>query len=149
MPYYVPALRAQMGDWIYYSAVGNVFARPIGQFVVADVLKLAGIQGKSIDDAIDAIMANVSMDIDEEPWVHVIWNPDTRNIIGSKKERKLLASLIGFALGLKGTPKFRELTNLYRDVSGDKKANVLPPIQWSGNVQEETSDEQSENEPAE
>ncbi|MGI8641462.1 MAG: DNA sulfur modification protein DndB [Pyrinomonadaceae bacterium] len=121
-------------------AGGNVFARPVGQYVVAEVLKLAGIQGKSIDDTIDAMMANVSMNIDEEPWVNVIWNPDTRNIIGSKKERKLLASLIAFSLGLKGTPKFRELTNLYRDVSGNKKANVLPPIEWSGNVDEENSD---------
>lgn len=108
------------------------------------VLKLTDIQGKSIDDTIDAIMANISMNIDEAPWVNVIWNPDTRNIIGSKKQRKLLGSLIGFALGLKGTLKFRELTNLYRDVSGNKKANVLPPIQWSGNVEEEISDEDSE-----
>lgn len=84
------------------------------------------------------------MDIDKEPWVHVIWNPDTRNIIGSKKQRKLLGNLIGFALGLKGTQKFRELTNLYRDVSGNKKVNVLPPIRWSGNVEEENSDEDSE-----
>ena len=107
-------------------------------------MKLAGIQGKSIDDTIDAIMENISMDIDEETWVHVIWNPDTKTIEGGKKQRRLLVSLIGFALGLKGTLKFRELTNLYRDVSGNKKANVLPPIQWSGNVEEETSDDDSE-----
>lgn len=123
---------------------GNVFARPIGQFVVADVLKLAGIQGKSIDDTVDAIMANISMDIDEEPWVNVIWNPDTQTIEGGKKQRKLVTSLIAFSLGLKGTPKFRELTNLYRDVSGNKKASVLPPIQWSGNLEEEDSGDDSE-----
>jgi DNA sulfur modification protein DndB len=103
---------------------GNVFARPIGQFVIAEVLKLAGIQGKSIDDTIDAIMENVSMNIDEEPWVNVIWNPDTQTIEGGKKQRRLLVNLIGFALGLKGTPKLRELTRLYRDISGDKKANA-------------------------
>ena len=148
-------LQTDAGGQVVYDDAGkpiageSVFARPVGQFVVADVLKLAGIQGKSIDDAIDAIMANVSMDIDEEPWVNVIWNPATRNIIGGKKERGLLSSLISFSLNLKGTPKIRELTKLYRDVSGDKKANVLPPIQWSGNIQEETSDEQSEDEPPE
>ena len=109
-------------------------------------MKLAGIQGKSIDDTIDAIMANVSMNIDEEPWVHVIWNPDTKTIEGGKKQRRLLVSLIGFALGLKGTLKFRELTNLYRDVSGNKKANVLPPIEWSGKVAEENSNDDSEPE---
>ena len=117
---------------------GSVFARPIGQFVVADVLQLAGTQGKSIDDAVDAIMTHVSMNIDEEPWVNVIWNPKTKTIIGNKKQRKLLVDLIGFSLGLRGVPKVRELTKLYRDVSGNPKVNVLLPIQWSGNVEDST-----------
>ncbi len=57
--------------------------------------------------------------------------------------------IYGYNSRAKTIRKIRELTKLYRDVSGDKKANVLPPIQWSGNIQEEISDEQSENEPAE
>ena len=121
-----------------------MFARPIGQFIIADVLKLAGIQGKSIEDTVDAIMKNISMDIDQEPWVNVIWNPDTRTIESGKNRRNLAVDLISFALRLKGTPKFRELTKLYRDISGNKKANVLPEIQWSGNVVEENSEDNPE-----
>jgi len=121
---------------------GNAFARPMGQFVIADVLQSVGIRGKSIEDAIDAVMANISMDIDEAPWVDVIWNPDTRTIMGGKKERSLIASLIEFSLNLKGSPKIRELTKKYRDISGNKKAATLPMIEWSGSSQE--SEKESE-----
>ncbi len=82
-------------------AGGNVFARPIGQYIIAEVLKTVGNQEKSIEDAIDAIMDNISMDIEQAPWVAVIWNPTLQRIIGSKSERLLLASIISHALGLK------------------------------------------------
>ena len=111
---------------------GNAFARPMGQFVVAEVLKSVSINGKSVEDAIDTIMSQIPMDMDEAPWVNVIWNPATRNIQGGKKERKLLVSLISYALGLKGAPKIRELNRAYRDISGNKRATALPQIEWSG-----------------
>jgi DNA sulfur modification protein DndB len=111
---------------------GNAFARPMGQFVIAEVLKSVSINGKSVEDAIDTIMSQISMDMDEAPWVNVIWNPATRNIQGGKKERKLLVSLISYALGLKGAPKIRELNRAYRDISGNKRATALPQIEWSG-----------------
>ncbi|MBV9925650.1 MAG: DGQHR domain-containing protein [Acidobacteria bacterium] len=111
---------------------GNAFARPMGQFVVAEVLRSVSINGKSVEDAIDTIMSNIPMDIDEAPWVNVIWNPATQNITGGKKERRLLVSLISYALGLKGAPKIRELNRAYRDISGNKRATALPLIEWSG-----------------
>jgi DNA sulfur modification protein DndB len=117
---------------------GNAFARPMGQFVVAEVLKSVSINGKSVEDAIDTIMSQISMDMDEAPWVNVIWNPATRNIQGGKKERKLLVSLISYALGLKGAPKIRELNRAYRDISGNKRATALPQIEWSGSGDAET-----------
>jgi len=43
-----------------------MFCRPIGQYIIADVLQSVGIQGKSIEDAI-AIMDNISMDIEQPP----------------------------------------------------------------------------------
>ena len=113
-------------------AGGHVFARPIGQYIIADVLKLVGIQGKSIEDAIDAIMYNISMDIEQVPWVGVIWNPTTQRIIGSRSERTILASIISHALGLKINLKVRELKQKYRDTIGDQKAALLSPINWSG-----------------
>lgn len=96
------------------------------------MLKAVGIQGKSIEDATDAIMSNISMDIDRAPWVDVIWNPGTQRIIGGKSERTLIASMISYALGLKINTKVRELKQKYRDTIGDQKATLLPQINWSG-----------------
>jgi DNA sulfur modification protein DndB len=123
-------------------AGGSVFARPIGHFIVADVLKLVGIQGKSIEDAIDAIMTHVPMDIDKAPWVRVIWNPTTQRIIGSKSEKALIASMISYALGLKINVKVRDLKQKYRDTVEDFRANLIEPIYWSGRpINEDLNDE--------
>lgn len=113
-------------------AGGSVFARPIGQHIVADVLKSVSIQGKSIEDAIDAIMDNITMEIDQQPWVGVIWNPTTQRIVGKSSDRLLIASIISHALGLKINVKIRELKQKYRDTIADRKAVLLPPITWSG-----------------
>ncbi|MEA5525147.1 DNA sulfur modification protein DndB [Nodularia spumigena] len=115
-------------------AGGSVFARPIGQFVVAEVIKLALMQGKSIEDTIEAIMSNITMNIDQSPWVQVIWNPSTQRIIGSKAERELLVGIISHALGLRIKSKVRDLKQKYRDVTEDQKASLLSPIEWSGNT---------------
>lgn len=123
-------------------AGGNVFARPIGHFILADVLKLVGVQGKSIEDAIDAMMTHIPMDIDKAPWVRVIWNPTKQCIIGTKSERALIASMISHALGLKINIKVRELKQKYRDTVEDFKANLIEPIDWSGRpIHEESTDE--------
>jgi len=124
---------------------GNAFARPMGQFVVAEVLKSVSINGKSVEDAIDTIMSQIPMDMDDAPWVNVIWNPATRNIQGGKKERKLLVSLISYALGLKGAPRIRELNRSYRDISGNKRATALPQIEWSGRGADDDTDEEGQD----
>lgn len=111
---------------------GNVFLRPIGQYVVAEVIKQAGIQSKSIPDVIVAIMTHVSMNIDDAPWAGVIWNSSTRSIIGGRKERSLISTIISHALGLRISIKIRELKQKYRDITENRKANLLQPIDWSG-----------------
>ncbi|HBQ98459.1 MAG: DGQHR domain-containing protein [Roseofilum sp. Belize BBD 4] len=112
---------------------GNIFARPIGQFIIAEVIKLALIQGKSLEDTIQAIMDNITMDINKSPWVRVIWNPSTQRIMGTKSERQLLALIISHSLGLKIKQKIRDLKQKYRDRVEDQTAPLLPTISWPGN----------------
>ena len=114
---------------------GSVFARPYGQFIIADVLKTVGLQGKSVPDAIDALMEGISMDIDQAPWVNTIWNPLRHQVTGTKGTRALVTNMIRHALGLKITPKIREMTQQYRDTTGDRKGSLLPSIQWSGEAE--------------
>lgn len=115
-------------------AGGNVFARPIGQYILADTLKIVSMNGKSLEDAIDAIMVNVSMDIDQSPWVNIIWNPENQTIKGGKKERTFIATIIAHVLGLKTKTGVRELKQNYRAISGNKKATLPEQVTWSGNT---------------
>lgn len=125
---------------------GSVFARPIGQYIIAEVLRSVATRGKSVEDAIDAIMANVSMDIDEAPWVGMIWNPDSGTIIGGRKERGILVNVINQALGLKVKMGVRDLTRALREASGNKKASLIPAIEWSGSTEETGSEDEAANE---
>lgn len=122
-------------------AGGNVFARPIGQFIIAEVIKIALLQGYELQSVVKAIMENISMDIDEAPWVGVIWNSSTQNIKGNKQDRKLVADMICHALGLKIKAKISELKQKYRDILEDPKASLLKPIEWSGRKITVSSDE--------
>jgi DNA sulfur modification protein DndB len=125
---------------------GNVFMRPIGQYIIAEVIKQAGIQRKSIPEAIQAIMSNVSMDIDNAPWVGLIWNSSKRTIIGTKKEQAIIVAVICHALGLRTSLKVRDIKQKYRDMLGDKKAPLLAPIVWSGRTtQSHEEDDEEEN----
>lgn len=125
---------------------GSVFARPIGQYIIAEVIRSVAARGRSVEDAIDAIMTNISMDIDEAPWVGVIWNPDSGTIIGGRKERGILVNVINQALGLKIKMGVRDLTRSLREASGNKKASLLPAIGWSGSTEEAGSENEGANE---
>ncbi len=132
---------------------GNVFMRPIGQYVIAEVVKQAGIQRKSIPDVIQAIMTNVSMNIDNAPWVGLIWNRSKRTIVGTKKEQAIIVAIICHALGLKKpfnakskkSLKVRDLKQEYRDAIGDPKASLLQPIVWSGRTIQSHEDDDEDN----
>jgi DNA sulfur modification protein DndB len=122
-------------------AGGNVFARPIGQFILAEVFKIALLQNKNADDLVGAIMNNIAMDIDSKPWVGIIWNPSTQRIQGTKSERSLLANIICHALGLKIRKKVKELKQEYCDSLGDPNASLLKSINWSGNQSKSESEQ--------
>jgi DNA sulfur modification protein DndB len=118
---------------------GNVFARPMGQYILAEVISTASISGKSAEDTIDAIMGNISMDIDDVPWVGLVWNPEARNIVGGRTQRSLIANLISQALGLKINMGIRELRKKYKELSGFKRVSLLPTIEWSGSSDDSVS----------
>ncbi|MBW4602001.1 MAG: DGQHR domain-containing protein [Calothrix sp. FI2-JRJ7] len=126
-------------------AGGNVYARPIGQFILADVLKLVKLQNKSVEDAIEAIMTHVAVDIDQAPWVNVIWNPTKQRADSGKEGRGLIASMISHALGLRISTRIRDLKQKYRDTVEDFRASLLEPIDWSDRpISENVEDEEED-----
>lgn len=117
---------------------GLAFARPLGQLIVSDVLKTVGQKGKNMDEAIKAIMGGIPMTIADAPWANVIWNPTAHKIMSGGSNRKLVGNLIRHALGLPSQLKATELKQQYRDMVGDPKAPLLPPVNWSGRSQNAT-----------
>lgn len=118
-------------------AGGNIFARPIGQFIICDVIKNATIQGKSPGDVISAIMSNVSMDVDTTPWAGVVWNSSNHTIVGGGTQRKLISQIISYALGLKVPTGRNDLLLQYRNTIQKPKATFpVPHILWSGSTHE-------------
>jgi len=65
---------------------GKCFCRPIGQYIIADVLQSVGIQGKSIEDALTQLWTTSLWTL-SNLLGGVIWNPTTQRIIGGKSER--------------------------------------------------------------
>ena len=91
-------------------------------------------------------MANITMDIDQEPWEGVIRDPIKQRIVGKSSDRALIASIISHALGLKINLKIRDLKQKYRDTIGDKKAVLLSPITWSGRASHTLSEDDLDTE---
>jgi DNA sulfur modification protein DndB len=120
---------------------GSIFARPMGQYVICEVLQNALVQGRDVFQTIDAIMTNVSMDVDERPWAGVVWNSSAHVIKGTNGDRKLLANIISYALGLKTLSKHQEILQKYRNTVENEKATFpVKRIEWIGSV-EETNEE--------
>lgn len=121
---------------------GSIFARPMGQLILCEVIRNAAVQGRDPLETVDAIMANVSMDVDERPWAGVVWNASSHTIKGSGGDRKLLAEIISYALSLKTTTKHRELLQKYRNTVENQKATFpVKDISWTGTVANEDQDE--------
>ena len=121
----------------------SVFARPMGQYVICEVVRNATIQGKSAIDTIDAVMANLPLDIDERPWAGVTWNSSTHTIQGSSSERRLLVQIICYSLGIKIPVKQRDLLQSYRNIVENQKATFpLQSISWIGSARESDETEQ-------
>ena len=128
---------------------GNVYARPLGQFILADTLKLVSMNGKSLEDALDTIMTSVSTDIDDSPWAGVIWNPENHTIESGGSKRKLATQILAHVLGLKTKVGVRELKQQYRAITGNKKAVLPEQVVWSGNSEPQVHIEGNESDDTE
>lgn len=78
---------------------GNVWVRPIGQLIFAEFIKRAILNQVDIDSVIEYVK-KVPTSLTDEPWVNVIWNPNTNRISGSKSERSFMVDALCLSSGL-------------------------------------------------
>jgi DNA sulfur modification protein DndB len=72
---------------------GNVWMRPISQLIFATFIKRALLNGIDKNQAID-FLAKLPYKLTDEPWVNIIWNPDTKRILGGKSDRHFIVEAL-------------------------------------------------------
>ncbi len=104
---------------------GSVIARPLGQFIIAEVVSAALRQGHPQKEFISKFFQEVSCNLDNVPWVKLIWNPQTRTIVSGNAARALAVNLLLHQFHLKGAPGPRQLLRDYRKETQDNKMKLL------------------------
>lgn len=106
---------------------GNIWVRPIIHLLIADVISRAKTEGKDINLIVSSL-ANLPQILNKEPWSYIIWNPDTKKIIGGKAEREFLVDLLCWSLDLaKPKKKKSDIEKGYREYHGGQQKS-LPKI---------------------
>jgi DNA sulfur modification protein DndB len=113
---------------------GSVMARPMGQLIVAEVLMLALLRGQEQTPFLRRLLTETSFNLDDAPWRKLIWNPDSRDMIGGKAERTLIVRLLlhKFALALPSGIKPTQLRDEYRQRTQDRSVKLLRTTSVSG-----------------
>ena len=78
---------------------GDIWVRPITQLIMAEFVSRALHEGRSLQDIVKYVK-KIPAKLSQEPWVNVIWNPDTKRILGNKSERGFLVGALCSSFGL-------------------------------------------------
>jgi len=76
-------------------------------------------KGEAIDSAVSKL-AGVRLNLSENPWRGVLWNPATKTMI--VKHKKLAMNLLLYLAGQDPMPIQYDIVGEYRRVLGDEKA---------------------------
>ena len=104
---------------------GSAIGRPNGQLIIAEVIQAALLEGRPQTAFIQRLFAETAWDLDAVPWRKLVWNPDSRTIIGTSKERKLLVHLLLHKFSLRIPLTQTALRDEYRSLTQDKTAKLL------------------------
>jgi len=81
------------------SEGGNVWVRPIFQLIAAEYIQRALLAEIPLEEVINKLVA-FPVNLTEEPWVRVIWNPGTKKITGTKAEREFCVEALVVSTGI-------------------------------------------------
>lgn len=104
---------------------GSIIARPLGQFIIAEVISAALRQKHDQREFITHFFREVSCDLDAAPWAKVIWNPQSRTIVSGNAARALCVNLLLHKFSLKTPVGPRQLLKDYRALTQDPKVKLL------------------------
>nr|VFJ61237.1 MAG: DNA sulfur modification protein DndB [Candidatus Kentron sp. DK] len=92
---------------------GSIWVRPIFQLIACEYIKRALLAGHERDSIIKR-MSEFPQDLNEEPWVNILWSPGTKRITGAKSERAFCVDALVLSTGMgKATMTKKELREKY------------------------------------
>lgn len=77
---------------------GHLLFRPVGLLIIADVVRQAKDSGLPEEDAIERL-AEVSMELTDEPWVGLLWDKTNRRMISGATPQKVAKQLLFYRIG--------------------------------------------------
>jgi DNA sulfur modification protein DndB len=80
------------------SAGGHLLFRPIGLAGAVYVVRLLMDSGVTLQQAIERV-SNVPMQLNEEPWLGVVWNPVANAMIVNDQTQRIVSRLLLFGAG--------------------------------------------------
>lgn len=81
-----------------HRAGGHLLFRPVGLLIIANVVRQAKDAGLAEEDAIKRL-AEVSMELTDEPWVGLLWDKTNRRMISGTTPQKVAKQLLFYRIG--------------------------------------------------
>jgi len=78
---------------------GAIWVRPLFQLIACQFLKRALLSGHGLTPAVEWL-SKLPRNLNDEPWVNVLWNPGTKRIAGAKAERMFCVEALVISSGM-------------------------------------------------
>ena len=93
------AASEETADAFRHNDGGHLLFRPVGQLAISRVVRNAEKQGHPWEWTISRL-AQLPMDLAEEPWVGLLWDPVTKRMRVREDRKKLTTSLLQYMIGI-------------------------------------------------
>jgi DNA sulfur modification protein DndB len=105
----------------YRDKGGHLLFRPVGQYTFARAVRVLMDRNMPMAEAIK-LLCSQEMNLNSEPWLKVLWNPSTNNML--TKYKLLAQNLFLHLIGQKPSPLNYDLLAQYRTVKEMPKAKL-------------------------
>lgn len=100
---------------------GHFLFRPNGLIVFATAVRILLDRAEELEDIIH-VLSKLPLELNEEPWRYVLWNPDEEKVITNQKT--LATNLLLYMVNHYPLPLNYKLEEKYQKVLGDKEAII-------------------------
>lgn len=105
---------------------GHFMFRPLGQQAFASAVRVMMDRGVSMEGAVQDL-AKVPMQLDQPPWLFVVWDPSKQSVIRNFGSRNIEGILL-YLMGQRPRSPISSILQRYRTYVGDDNVTLPTPI---------------------